>query len=126
MNERRKHILVGVGVTTVALFVPVLDFVAPAFGGAAAGYVQDDGIESGYKIGARMGGEFTIGALLIGLPLVILAMALLGVAGGSLQTILGLGAVGLVVVLAAVVVLSVWAIGFGALGGAVGGAIAAD
>lgn len=124
MDDRRKHILVGVAVTTVALFVPVLDFVAPALGGAVAGYVHDKGIDGGYKLGGRMGGEFTIGAIVLGVPLILLGLVLLGVAGGSLQGILGAGAVSALLFFAVLVVLSAWAIGFGALGGAIGGAVA--
>lgn len=124
MEDRRKHLFVGVAVTCITLFIPVLDFIAPAIGGAATAYINNYEFDSGYKLGARMGAEFTIGAIVLGVPLILLALGLLGVAGGDLHSILSVGAVSAMLFVGVLIVLSMWAIGFGALGGAIGGAMA--
>lgn len=71
--------VIGAVVTTIAYFVPVLNAIAPIFGGFVAGYLQKRGAGGGMKVGGLKGVVMTVpaiglgviaGSVLAGMPVV--------------------------------------------------------
>lgn len=101
-----KNAAIGVVVTTVAYFIPVVNAIAPIFGGGVAGYLQKQGIGGGMKAGAAKGlltvlpavpiaviggavladvpviGGFLAGGTLIIALLIVVHSTIVGVVGG--------------------------------------------
>lgn len=62
-----SNAVIGAVVTTVAYFIPVVNVVAPVFGGFVAGYLQKRGAGGGMKVGGLKGLVMTIPAIGLGI-----------------------------------------------------------
>jgi len=104
--------LLGAVVTVVTSFVPV----APAFGGAVAGYLHDSGTDRGTRVGA-VSGAFA------SLPLAALYLFILGIfVFGSITTGEVAGPAFVAVLVGGIfLVIVLYTVGLSALGGYVGG-----
>ena len=107
-----KNAVIGGVVSTVAYFVPVLNVIAPIFGGGVAGYLQHQGAGGGMKAGG-----------LKGLIMVVPAIGLGIVASGLLAQIPVIGGylAGSVILVAIVIVGH--SVALGLFGGLFGGLI---
>jgi hypothetical protein len=110
-----KATLIGLLVTIVLYFVPVVDLIAPLIGGAVAGYLLDRGIGGGLVAGALLAVLMLIPglgiAVALGLILGALGVPVLGGIAGAAWFIVYLLIIGHTLVL-------------GLMGSAIGGAIA--
>jgi hypothetical protein len=82
-GETLKNASIGVVVSSLLYFVPGINTIGPIFGGAVAGYLQQQGVTGGLKAGGAKGGLMIIPAI----PISIIAGALLAdipVIGGLL------------------------------------------
>jgi len=104
--------VIGGVVSTIAYFVPVINVIAPIFGGGVSGYLQHQGASGGMKAGAVKGLIMVIPAVLLGI-----------VASGILAQIPVIGGylAGSVVLIAVVIV--VHSVFLGLFGGLFGGLI---
>jgi hypothetical protein len=111
-GETLKNAGIGVIVSSLLYFVPGINTIGPIFGGLIAGYLQQDGVTGGLKVGGAKGGLMIIPAI----PISIVAGALLAdipVIGGLLA--------GSAVVVAIVIVGHSILLGLG--GGLIGGGL---
>ncbi|WP_435067123.1 DUF5518 domain-containing protein [Haloplanus sp. C73] len=111
-GETLKNASIGVLVSSLLYFVPGINTIGPVFGGAVAGYLQQEGVTGGLKAGGAKGGLMIIPAI----PISIIAGALLAdvpVIGGLLA--------GSAIIVAIVIVGHSLLLGLG--GGLIGGGL---
>lgn len=106
---------IGAAVSTVAYFIPVVNAIAPIFGGFVAGLIQKRGAGGGVKVGSLKG-------LVMVIPGILLGVVASGILAGI--PIIGDMLAGSIVVLVAVIVLH--SVALGLFGGLFGGIIAGD
>jgi hypothetical protein len=110
-----KGIVFGAIITKIAYLIPVLNIIAPIFGGAVAAYVYSSGALGGMKAGFLKG-------ILMGLPAIILGtvfaslLADIPVIGDLLAGSLGLF----------VLIIVIHSVTIGMVGGFIGGALAGN
>lgn len=104
---------IGAVVTTVMYFVPVVQAIAPLFGGSVAGYLQKQGMGGGMKAGGVKGIMMVIPAIAIGI-----------IGGGMLAQIPVIGGImtGSLAILVVIIVLH--SVAIGVAGGLLGGIVA--
>lgn len=107
-----QNALIGVVVTTIAYFVPVLNAVAPVFGGSVAGYLQKQGAGGGMKAGGAKGALTVLPAI----PIAIIGGAMLA----DIPVIGELLAGSIILV---VVIILLHSIALGLIGGLLGGVV---
>lgn len=110
-----KATLIGLLVTVILYFVPLVDLFAPLIGGAVAGYLLDRGVGGGLQAGALLAVLMLIPglgiAVVLGLILGALGVPLLGGIAGAAWFIVYILIIGHTLVL-------------GLIGSAIGGALA--
>ena len=105
-----KYSGIGAGATIVAGFIPFVSVLAPVIGGGVAGWLGINTKHSGTTLGAAAGAM----ASLLFIPLVLL---------GAILAVFDFG-IGLLVFLSVAIIGTAVLTGFGALGGAIGAALA--
>lgn len=113
MKHLAKDVLLGLAVTTVVYFVPLLNTGAGVVGGFVSAYVHDQGPIEGIKVGLLKG-------LLFFIPAIVLAVLFAEFLGG-LPVVGGFLEVGVVVL---AVVLTAYTTVKAVIGGFVGGYLA--
>lgn len=114
-GETFRNAGIGVVVSTVSYFIPVLNLIAPIFGGFVAGYLQKRGSTGGMKVGALKG-------ILTIVPAIFLAM----IASGIISQIPIIGAVAAGSMGILIIVFGLHAILLGWFGGLFGGLFAGN
>lgn len=122
--ETLKNGGIGAVIAFILVFVPVIGFLAPLFGGGVSGYLQGRGISGGAAVGLVM-------AVLSGVPAFLLGV--MGLLFGSIPLISGtifgsiigfVGAAGGLLIIVLWFFWTIYALMLGLIGGAVGGAVA--
>lgn len=104
---------IGALVTTVAYFLPLVQVIAPVFGGFIAGYLQKQGVSGGMKAGGLKGIVMTIPAIGLGI-----------IGGGILAGIPVIGEVVAGSIALLVVLIVAHSVAIGLFGGLFGGLLA--
>lgn len=114
-GDTLQNASIGAAISTVAYFIPVVNAIAPIFGGFVAGLIQKRGVGGGVKVGSLKGVIMVIPAILLGF-----------IASGILAGIPIIGEIlaGSIVVLVVVIVLH--SVALGLVGGLFGGILAGD
>lgn len=110
-----KNAIIGVVITTVFYFIPILNIIAPLLGAGVGGYLQKEGPVPGAKVGGVMGIIMLVPAFFLA-GILSWMFSFLGDAGAFLA-----GSTILITLL-----ITAWSIVVGGVGGAIGGAVAGN